>query len=96
MIEAGDFLNFVVGLKGSHAIYADCDINLYAKEPSDTPYWSQIIRRCQMRFKEALLSNRGNLLKSNFTIKFEPRTAGLLGVSKEFVDKFEIPNVVFY
>ncbi|WP_285905920.1 hypothetical protein [Pseudodesulfovibrio pelocollis] len=96
MIEAGDFLDFAAGFKDSHVIYADCDINSYAKEPRAIPYWSQVIRRCQLRFKESLLTNREKLLQFNFKVKFEPRTAGLLGVSKELVDKFKIPNVDFY
>jgi len=97
MIEAGDFLNFAVELTKSHVIYADCDINQYVKNPEATPmYWPQVIQRAQMRFKEALLLNRDKLKENNFVVKFEPRTAALLGITEEFVKRLKVPNIQFY
>lgn len=96
MIEAYDFVQFASSFSDSYAIFADCDINLYAKEPEDIPYWSLVIKRCRVMFKEQLLLSRDVMKDNNFTVKLEPRTADLLGINKQFVDKFKLDHVVFY
>lgn len=94
--ECGDFLKFAINFKKPHITIADCDIINYIHTNSYPDYWIQIIRRCVIDFREALLTSRNVIEKNDCTVVIEPRTAALLQIDQKLLDRFGLKRVKLF
>lgn len=91
--EAGEFLHFAMDFAKANIWISECNLGAFIRTPPDIPYWKQIIPRCQVLFREALLKRRPDFTAKACNLWFTPMAAGLLNITPKLLDMFKLTNV---